>query len=137
MTVVPFTRPEPMFFVCNCGCSSFFLRDDGEAICTSCDCVMNGVGQGWYDRVTSMLPRPANLPPVEYSNVGSIAQAMTAKRAGEADVALIVVAKSGGGLHVFSDLLHSEGGTQEQLDWLFRRLDQAKEMIVPGTPPDA
>ncbi len=56
MTVVEFKRPgqprkddSQYVFVCGCGCASFSLRGDGEAVCRGCGSLVDtAINPHWY-----------------------------------------------------------------------------------------
>lgn len=123
MSVVKFPGREDEVWVCGCGCMSFWLRADGEPVCTNCELPGPKDGGGWYSRITTAGQWSGDGPVMTISAEGDLVQRRVAKRAQEADVALIVVATSPGALHMFSP------NGDEDRAWAARMLDKAKTLL--------
>lgn len=126
--VVPLRREEDQpprtIWICQCGCSTFELSNDGSAQCAFCHTTRDE-GGGWFRK--DHEPEWDGIDPI--SNVqgnGSVefAQRVVAKRAHSDDAVLLLVVRKEGTIHTWSDL-----ETKEQVEWVFRRMDDAKELI--------
>lgn len=126
--IVQLHQPQPMTWVCDCGCSTFSLLSDGTAQCAACDADHEGHGSGWLDR--SEDRRTAHEEGDTFADVqgnGSIefARRRLARIAADEDAVLIVVAKKCGRLSVWS-----VAETEEQAEWAQRKLKQADDLIA-------
>lgn len=47
--VVEFKRPDPLVWVCRCGCTTWYARSDGVLQCAGCDNVSTDGPSGWRE----------------------------------------------------------------------------------------
>lgn len=122
--VVAFPKKEREIFICECGCVSFLIFDDGSAACTSCENVMSGEVGSWLEEVKEVSA--VDVPEKNISGNGSLDfhLAYMRRQVASDDVAAILVIKTSGQISVWGD---AEG--EDQRDWLRRYLDSAVEMF--------
>lgn len=127
----PSPPEDPPIWTCiDCGCMTFFLRADTQTECAHCHRLgSDPVDEGWFRRLP---PVPAEVPEVDarfttITNIGSpeVARRTFMKRAQEDPVALGAVQRDG------TVLMWTEGvSTDEQHDWLGRRMDRLKALVL-------
>lgn len=129
MTVVPFVKPEPLVWVCACGCSTHRVYTSGAIECASCENVASVSGE-W---VRESLPPPNPDPRLATVETKVIALTGTPKQAldsmmhhakAENLVALISIAEDG--------RVRTWGGvdTKARERWLARRLKEARGLLT-------
>lgn len=121
-------------FVCaDCGCMSFEIFDDNGLRCAGCSNELDALELGWTPAV---LPDYDEDPQPEgfVASIGDDGDTFQRKRiadlAGGDDVAMVVVARSGGGVHCWTFPMEGES----QKAWLERRLSEAKDIMIAGLP---
>lgn len=135
--VISLKQPEPRIWVCGCGCCTFEMYEDGSARCAMCDGVAgNG---GWMVPDTDEV-YTGNAVTVVRGNDdgGEIARRRLLRAAGTAR--LVIAAQDDGALSTWSTV-----ETQDQFDWVMRRLEHAKDLFtsqwaevskdLPSNPP--
>jgi uncharacterized Zn finger protein (UPF0148 family) len=126
--IVSLTRPDPRIWVCGCGCSTFMLREDGEAVCAHCETEVGEDGGAWLAKIAHADERDpeaaAPFEDVQGNGSPEFCRARMARVATDDDVTAIVVVKQDGRIHAWS-----EAETRAQLDWVTERLEQAKGLI--------
>lgn len=133
--VVVLKRREPeekrLIWVCQCGCSTFELSNDGSAQCAFCR-ETREEGGGWF-RKDHEPEWMGDEPISDVQGNGSVefAQRVVAKRALSDDAVALIVIRENGTIHVWSDL-----ETDEQVDWTKRRIDDAKDLLDLNTKRD-
>jgi hypothetical protein len=118
---------EVLVFVCDCGCSTFLLRSDGETECASCSEISSGDGGGWSDHLQGAGDVADGVEIfVDIQDGGSVdfARASAARRAGGDDRVMIMSVGSDGGVSVWAAV-----DTVERRDWALRRLDEMRTII--------
>ena len=122
-----FERPQ-VTWICGCGCSSFYIREDGQAECCLCGDTANADGQGWYDRTKDQPARDdgLNAPIQGITGNGSIefVRLRVAQLATDESAVLIVVARENGSVSTWS-----KAENQEQVTWVGEKLDTALSLI--------
>lgn len=126
--VVPLRKEEEpeerLIWICQCGCSTFELSNDGTAQCAFCHHTRHEEG-GWFRK--ELQPEwDGDAPVANIQGNGSVefAQRVVAKRAVSPDAVALVVVRSEGTIHTWSNL-----ETDEQVSWACRRLEDAKALI--------
>ena len=131
--VVILAKPDPMIWICDCGCSTFNLRDDAEAECAACDALVVGAGQGWYERIADQPKRDPNLedPTADVQSNGSedFARRRIASFAHDDDVFCNIVIRDDGTVHVWG---RERLETRAQISWMTRKLRIARQMMGMG-----
>ena len=131
----PTRQADRIIWVCNCGCSTFSLRADGESECAHCGALAGAdVNPGeWRSR----LPDPdAPVRDLKSADNTRINREMgTAKRAIQTilstdpgELAAIVVLHSDGLTRTWSPC---DFETRKQQRWLRARLRDALELLLP------
>lgn len=122
--VVNFPVKERKIWVCNCGCSTFELMNDGNVRCAMCE--VESSNEGGWSPMDSFLEWQGDAPIREVQGNGDeeFTRRVTIRRAGDKDVTAIVVVKSHGMISVWGDI-----SGDEQLQWVKRRLDDSKELF--------
>lgn len=134
--IIEFKRkpgPEDMVWQCQCGCSSFFVREDSKAECQVCGAVANDGAGDWR----TLLPDPpATAPPVDKSAVKVTMLNVVAafkQTVGMADVdesAFVIVVQKNGHVRAWGQ----DFATADQVDWVDDRLGDARRCLVkPGS----
>ena len=131
--VVSLKKPAKRIWVCDCGCSTFKLREDGSAICAHCDKQSSEAADGaWYAPIKDDPDRNEDLaaPFEDIQGNGSVefARRRLAKLATDDDVTVLAIVKSDGRVHAWSEV-----ETPEQVDWVKDRLDAAHGLIAKHT----
>lgn len=128
MSVVNFPTVQPRVFVCDCGCSTFALLEDGEAQCANCSGFADVDTGAWFKAIESAPARAENEEPpfADVQGNGSVefARARIANMAGDDDVKLCIIARENGAVHVWA-----EAETPEQLEWCDEEIEQAKSIL--------
>lgn len=119
-------QPEPMIWVCGCGCSTFELLSDGAAKCALCQEAIND--GGWLVPATDK-EWDGDDPVRDVSGNGEpdFARRVTSKRVLEDDVVLVVVVKQDGTVSTWTDI-----ETEEQREWAKRQLDRVPAILKTG-----
>ena len=120
-------RPS-VIWVCECGCSSFNIREDGEAECCVCSQLADADGQGWYDRTKDGHQRSDDLdgPIEDTSGNGSMefVRRRVAQLATDETAVLLVVAREDGSVSAWS-----VAETEDQIDWVSEKLEAAMRLV--------
>lgn len=122
--------PDNVVWRCNCGCISFELRADGDAVCVHCEHPVAGIDGVWREK----LPEP--VAPIEavgdhdltVTDFNSSAPALR-RALGRADAdktAMVIVIQQDGTVTTWGDTI--EGEAQEA--WFDRRVETAKTMLT-------
>lgn len=126
----PARDQDRLVYVCGCGCRTHFARADGELECANCGALDNVSGGEWRRR----LPEPPASPePLVggYSTVveldtDSAAIARMARDAEPGKMAVMIL--------IFADGTVRSWGREileaEQIEWLDKRLGDAREMLT-------
>lgn len=119
------TEPD-MVWICQCGCSTFYLVGDGSTECAACDTVVSGEQGGWNPpKTTKEWDGPEPFADVQGDNNAEFARRRMSSLANEADAVAIVVVRDGGTIHAWSS---AEG--EERITWVERRLSDAGDLIA-------
>lgn len=122
--------PEELVWRCSCGCISFELRADGDAICVQCETAVTGADGSWRAK----LPEP--VTPVEPLGDGDVtitdlnssgaALRRIINRIDADKTALVIVIQQDGTVSTWGESIEGEA----QSAWFDRRLDTVKQMMV-------
>lgn len=126
--VVELNKPEPMLWVCDCGCSTFELLSDGTARCAGCNASHDGMDGGWLEKAGDKRTKYAEgdiVADVQGNGSVEFARRRLAKIAADDDVSLLIVAKRDGAVSVWS-----EAETEAQLKWVKKRIKIGKNLIL-------
>ena len=121
--LIPLFKPDPKIWVCNCGCNTFLLQDDGAAICANCDEYCD-IG-GW--KVSSHGDNEfdgTSFRDVQGNGSVDFAKSRLERLSKDDDAAIVVVVKENGTVHAWSPL-----ETRDQMRWVRRRLYEAYTLI--------
>lgn len=126
--VVSLSKPDPMVWVCNCGCTTFLLLSDGTATCAACDSLTDGLGAGWLeakeDRRTETVAHET-FADIQGNGSVEFARRRVAKMAMEETASLLIVARKDGSISAWY-----EAETEDQVEWVKARADQAVALIA-------
>lgn len=129
MTVLAFPKAKPLIWVCNCGCATFELRDDGKAVCAVCGDHPVGYSGGWYEDIKDGKPRPDDAPGAIFNTHGNgsveFARRRTAQIASKDDVVTIVVLRADGQVTTWSGI-----DRPSRVKWMRSKLKQAAGLIA-------
>ena len=117
-------------WVCDCGCSTFCLLDDGTAECAACEVLADVDGSGW-SKWTAESHHDEGDAFRDVQGNGSIefARRRIAGMAQDEDATLIVVVKTNGTIQAWS-----EAETKAQFAWARRKLRQAADLFKRKEP---
>lgn len=122
--------PETVVWRCNCGCISFELRANGDAVCVQCQQPVTGADGSWRDNLpTPELPvEPVDGKDVTITDLNSSSAALrrTLDRANSETTAILIVIKQDGAVTVWGESI----GGDAQSEWFDRRIQTAKEMLT-------
>jgi hypothetical protein len=122
--VVPL-HEEPMIWVCKCGCTTFHALSDGTGECAACDLPHDFDGSGWIPRADDrMFTGNDVFRDVQGNGSVEFARRRVADLAAGEDVVALVVLRTGGEIHTWSDV-----ETAEQVGWVGRRMGDAVDLI--------
>ena len=128
MSVIDFPINQPRIFVCDCGCSTFALLEDGEAQCANCASMVSGAHGTWFEAIEGAPDHPVDAEPpfqdVQGNGSVEFARARIARMASDDDVKLLVIARESGAVHVWS-----EAETEEQAKWTEEQLEAAAGIL--------
>lgn len=128
--VVSIGPKEPRIWVCNCGCSTFSLLDDGTAECAACEALSDVDGSGWSKwTAESRHDEGDAFRDVQGNGSVDFARRRIAGMAQDEDAALLVVVKTNGTIQAWS-----EAETKEQFAWARRKLRQAADLFKRKEP---
>lgn len=116
--------PGKRIFVCLCGCSTWELLEDGTTRCAACEKVTLD-GGSWFDERPEA--RECSDPPFrDIQGNGSVdfPRRRVVTLAADDDVALIIVAKHGGHVSVWS-----MAETADQFAWVRRKMKVATGLL--------
>ncbi|TNC05553.1 hypothetical protein [Paracoccus marcusii] len=125
--IVQLQQPQPMTWVCECGCSTFTLLSDGTAQCAGCDADHEALGSGWLDRSKdrrTLYEEADTFTDVQGNGSTIFARRRIARIAADEDAAMIVVAKEDGRISAWSI-----AETEDQVAWAHKKLTQAADLI--------
>lgn len=131
--VVQLRGPEPMLWVCECGCSTFELMSDGAARCAVCKADHEGLGSGWLDRSTDRRTHhneDSSFLDIQGNGSIEFARHRLGQLANDPSATLIAVADAAGGVSVWS-----AAETDQQIEWAQHKLTQAIDLIVRKVGP--
>ena len=122
--VIPFPAAEHRIWVCDCGCSTFEIYEDGAATCANCGDAVSEDG-GWHRQAgdgewTGGEP----VSTVQGNGVVGFASRRLARLAQDDDCALIAIAKTDGSVSVWAD-----AETQDGRLWCVDRLKQISDLV--------
>lgn len=125
--VVEFVKREPMWWRCNCGCLTFYVRDDGELECAICETVQDSDGS-WR-----RPPKDAPMDDGEGDDISTKVHADPAfnfrrfvDRAMAQEFNFLIGIKNNGEVSTVGELLK----TRAHRGWIRRRLERARQMLV-------
>lgn len=131
--IVQLQQPQPMTWVCECGCSTFTLLSDGTAQCAGCDADHEALGSGWLDRSKDRrTPHEEADTFTDVQGNGSVefARRRLARIASDDDAALVVVAKQDGRVSSWAI-----ADTDDEITWAKARLADAADLIARKRGP--
>ena len=124
--VVGLPTKSNIVWICQCGCSTFYLVGDGSTECAACDTVVSGEQGGWAPpKTTKAWDGPEPFVDVQGNNSEEFARRRISTLANEADAVALVVVREGGTIHVWSS-----ADSEERIAWVERRLSDAGDLIA-------
>lgn len=129
MTIVDFpSKPEPAYWRCDCGCLTFYVRDDEELECAICEKISsNGF---WKLPEGERREEQEGDPPSRYRETSDDAFERTLRFIKpEATYFVAVVLKNG------KVTVWEKGGfeTRAQRGWLRRKLEVVRRILVDAS----
>jgi hypothetical protein len=117
-------KPEPMIWVCSCGCTSFSLHNDSCARCMSCN--KEADAGGWVPNLTTNTQVEASTYVIERNYSSPLFTLQSAiKNIGEVVFAVI---QYGSGRQVTWSMI--EKGEAEQTNWARLKMDDATRAVL-------
>ena len=58
IVTLPTREAENIVWRCNCGCISFELRPDGDAVCVQCEHPVSGMDGAWRQKLPDQPAKP-------------------------------------------------------------------------------
>ncbi len=126
--VVNLALTPKSIWVCDCGCSTFYVVSDGSAECAACTEVAGVPLGGWKDfdhDKTSEIEHPTS--DVSANGLVEFARRRIVSLASDEDAVLVIVAKSNSWTCAWSEV-----ETPEQMEGVRKRLKDAEEIIGLG-----
>lgn len=122
-------QENQMIWVCSCGCSTFELSIKAIAHCSACGAPTIDEDGGWHVPAVERKWQ-GEEPFQDICGNGSLefAKRRMAQRVTDPGTCLIVVATEDGSVSAWS-----RAETQEQLDWVDEKLDDAFELVQKFT----
>lgn len=116
-----------LVYVCDCGCSTFSLIDDGSAECAHCGAPANAASGGWMSSIEH-APMRAEGASSAFRSVrgnGSVdfVRARLVSIAQEEETDTIIVGQRDGEIALWTD------SSEERYDQLFRHIESIERMI--------
>ena len=125
MSNVVSLNPDPMIWVCQCGCTTFHALSDGTGECAACNKSHDFDGSGWLLRADDRVFTGGDVfRDVQGNGSVEFARQRVAQLSTGGDVVALVVLREGGEIHTWSSV-----DTVEQVEWLSRRMNDAVELI--------
>lgn len=125
MSNVVSIKAEPMLWVCACGCTTFHALSDGTGECAACNAPHDFDGSGWIPRLDDRVFTGNDVfRDVQGNGSVEFARRRVADLAASEDVVALVVLRTGGEIHTWSDV-----ETVEQAEWVGRRMSDAVDLI--------
>lgn len=124
--VVPMPTEAKKVWICQCGCSTFYLVGDGATECAACDTVVSGDQGGWNPPATdTRWDGPEPFADVQGNGSEEFARRRISTLAQQSDVVALVVVRECGTVHARSSV-----ESEEQISWVERRLSEAADLIA-------
>lgn len=126
MSIVEFPARSVRIWVCDCGCSTFRVREDGEIECAACNVVSaSDIPGAWFDARKGAADRDGETTEIVQGN-GSVefVRARLKRLAASDDAALIAVALRDGRVSLWAG-----AETDDEVKWSKERLEQCIEML--------
>lgn len=122
--VVSFPQSSPRIWICDCGCSTFNLREDGVAVCAGCMKEHYDQG-GWYTPPADAAVFSGE-PYADVQGNGSVefSHRRVAQLAARKDAVAVVVIRDGGQIHAWHD-----ADTDARKKWVRKHLFDAWKLI--------
>ncbi len=124
--IIQIEKPEPLIYVCECGCSSFGLLSDGSTECQNCGTVDAEWHGGWENHDPVLRGKDASASFTDTTGNGSVdfARARMSRIASDDDCTLIVIAKDDSTVHVWP-----KAEEQQQLARASKQMDVAMNLL--------
>ncbi len=118
-------EPEPMVWVCACGCCTYELLSDSTVRCAMCGAATAGTDGGW-DAPETDKKWDGEAPIRDISGNGSVefARRRIETYVKDPGACAILVFDDTGSIHTWSKI-----ETKEQLAWLREKLDASYELV--------
>ena len=122
--IVPL-RQDPMIWVCACGCTTFLMLSDGSGECAACGKEHDFDGSGWVAGDDVRGKADKFFSDVQGNGSVEFARLRVQQMAQGDDVTAVVVLRQDGSIHTWSAI-----ETDEQAQWLSKKLDEAAALII-------
>lgn len=127
--------PDNVVWRCNCGCISFELRADGNAVCAQCLKPVTGMDGSWREKLPELLKpvEPADAKDVTITDLNSSAAALR-RVLGRADperTAMLIIIQQDGAVTSWGESIEGEA----RAEWFDRRVQTAKQMLTKVEGP--
>jgi hypothetical protein len=123
--IIALQKPEPMWWVCACGCTTFHALSDGTGECAGCGKSHDFEGSGWIKADDDRLSTAKEtFRDIQGTGDREFARRRITDMASGDDVVTVAVVRKDGQIHTWSD-----AETKEQVDWIAKRLGDAAALI--------
>ena len=130
--IVAFERrpPDTVVWRCNCGCISFELRANGDAVCVQCQHTVIGADGAWREKLPDVVRPvdPVGDDDVTITDLNSSAAALRRSlgKANADETAVLIIIQQDGAVTTWGSAIED----QAQSEWFDRRVETAKQMLT-------
>ena len=116
----------PRLWVCDCGCSTFEVREDASISCAHCAVISQAELGGWYSPEAKDAAEPDKVVVAGNGSIDFVRRRLSQTMLDENVVGLVMI-KDDGAVSFWNT-----ADTKERVKWFKRRLKQAKRMLDEG-----
>lgn len=117
---------EPRLWVCDCGCSTFEIREDASICCAHCAVISQTELGGWYSPEAKAAAEPERFVVAGNGCVDFVRRRLSKTMMDDDVVGLVMIRDEG-----TVSFWHT-ADTPERVKWFKRRLKQAKRILDEG-----
>lgn len=122
--------PDTVVWRCSCGCISFELRANGDAVCVQCEHPIMGADGTWREKLPApVLPfDPVADTDVTITDLNSSGAALrrVLGKASPDTTAMVILLQQDGAVTTWGEGI----GGDAQAEWFDRRIQTAKQMLM-------
>lgn len=127
--VVEFTKPEPLVWVCACGCSTHRIYTTGAIECASCENIASVSGSGWLKELPEPTAEPREALPetkvISFSGTPRQALASMLSRVDPDGLVCLISIQENGRIRTWGGV-----DTKARARWLGRQLKEARALLT-------